>query len=386
MNVLVVSPFFPPDKTVGALRMASLVRFLANNNVNVFVLTNEKKLATTENKVKQYFVDPLEGNISYFKRFKENQRRYCEAFLQLTKEYDFDAVIVSGGPFYTFDIAIKSKILGIPCVLDFRDPWIFDYRDAKSFFKIKNIIGRLIELQMERRAVHAATKVVTVTPGWVNLFKKFYPFNKTKFCLIENGYDDALLESISLPETHENEKLKIAVFGKTFYYTKKYSEVFISTFKEFFNEIDMLQVGTREKIADDLLQKYNMPPNTLETTGFLNYKDGIKILNTADVFVIIDVRKHAIGTKIYDYIFLNKPIIYVGPKKTAIADIVRKLEHGFVCENSSELTSVFNSLLKSRCKKLTNSNKFFEYSRSTQNERWHCLLKEVSQYDYRQKK
>ena len=56
---------------------------------------------------------------------------------------------------------------------------------------------------------------------------------------------------------------------------------------------------------------------------FQDYATGIRKLQKADVCILIDIRKHAIGTKIYDYIYANKPIIYIGKKKTYLEKMVK---------------------------------------------------------------
>lgn len=376
MNVLVVAPHFPPDKTVGAVRMASLVRYLVKTE-KVSVLTNIKDSDFPIEGIAYTCVELLAKGRS-FARFKENQKRYCNAFLELCEKEKFDVVIVSGGPFFTFEIAVKAKKCGVPCILDYRDPWSFDYRDFKSFFAPKILIERLWELPMERRAVKAAKKVVTVTPGWVKTFWRMYPLQKNKFMLIENGYDDELLKGIDLVASRDGtEKFTIGVFGKAFYYTEKYSKIFLSGLREYQNDIELVQIGNKENNADALLLESGLSPEVLVTTGFMNYEEGIRSLNRADAFVIIDVRKSAIGTKIYDYIYLNKPIIYVGPPNTSFAEMVSSFTNGFVCSNSKEVNSAIKTLKLQSISTLEVGDRSTAYARSEQNKKWVKLLKET---------
>ena len=78
MNVLVVAPHFPPDKTVGAVRMASLVRYLVKTE-KVSVLTNKKDADFPIEGIAYKCVELFTQGHS-FARFKENQKRYCNAF------------------------------------------------------------------------------------------------------------------------------------------------------------------------------------------------------------------------------------------------------------------------------------------------------------------
>ena len=367
MRVLIVAPYFPPYKSVGALRMASLARYLLLHGIETDILTNTVD-GEAEIEATYHYVDIKNTGEKYYTRFKRNQMEYCEAFRKVCGNRHPDVVIVSGGPFYTFRIAQYAKESGLPCILDFRDPWIFEYRGAKSFFTVRNLISKFIELPWEREAVHAATCVVTVTDGWKKNFEKAYPFSKSKFMVIENGYDDALLQSISLDAPRHSKKITLAAFGKLFYYTQEYSKVFLNAYRKLQDRVDLMQIGQKETKSDELLTNCGISLDKLYATGFLNYQEGIKQLNQADAFLLIDSRRNAIGTKIYDYIYLNKPIIYVGPKRTVLAQIISRFENGFVCSSEQETEEALNNIKSGM--RLDEHIDISKYSRSAQNQNW----------------
>lgn len=372
MNLLIVAPAFPPDRRVGAVRMGSLARYLLKKNVSITVITNRKSSIDVD--VSKYvYVDILESG-RYSEKFEKNEQLYLDAFNKETDAGEYDTVIVSGGPFYTFSIAKSAKIKGIPCILDFRDPWIFDYREAKEFFSPKKLYTKAKELPKERAAVKAASAVVTVTDGWKRDFEKCYPSQKDKFFTILNGYDDELLTNLQRAEFDSQGKKIIGVFGKLFYYTEQYSKVFLNGIKALSNSFTILQIGEKEENAEQLMSECAVPLDTLESTGFLPYKEGIEYLMNADVLLIIDVRASAIGTKIYDYIFLGKPIIFVGPKTTQFAKIVGSIRGNYVCSTENEVTTAFKEILLKKKNISANNGEIDNYARSAQNERWWQLL------------
>ena len=61
----------------------------------------------------------------------------------------------------------------------------------------------------------------------INKFKLFYPFQKNKFKLIENGYNDSTNLNRNIGKT--NIDFQIGIFGKLFYYSEKYSNIFSSS-------------------------------------------------------------------------------------------------------------------------------------------------------------
>ena len=374
---IIVSPSFPPDKTVATVRMSSFVQFILSHNEEVIIVTNKKDECMPINHSMLTYVF-VEGNTtgSGLEVFNSNSQMYLNAVANILKYATINGILVSMGPFYTYRIALLAKQYSVKCVMDFRDPWVFDYRDAKTFFNFRNLIGLIAKISKERQCVHAASIVITVTEGWINTFRKFYPNEKNKFYLVENGYDDVLLNSIEL--TNEQEKneeiITFGVFGKLFYYTEKYSGIFLDALSKCGAENFFIkQIGNREDRTDILLENYKIPKSKVFCTGFMNYVDGIRELNNSDVLLIIDGRKSAIGTKIYDYIYLGKPIVYVGPRNTAISSIVKKLDNGFVCSNIQEMERAFSSLKNGIPQKRKGNN---DYSRTKQNERLYGLLKQ----------
>ncbi|MGI5977065.1 MAG: glycosyltransferase [Candidatus Limivicinus sp.] len=380
MNILIVSPYFPPDKGIGTLRMESLAKYLLKQGCEVTVLTNAKSCDSSSllPEFKYSFVNVPAEDLGYMREFIELQQLYKAAFEKLTDSKSFDAAVISGGPFYSFDVALADENR-LPCVLDFRDPWCFDYRPDKNFFNIKTLLCRMLEIPMERRAVKAAAAVVTVTEGWKNKFRRLYHRQRDKFYTIANGYNDEVLDSITFPDKTEEHGFTVGAFGKLFYYTEKYSRVFLSALHGMKDDIEILQVGEKEAEADRLLDESGLPENLLKSTGFLQYDEGIKELSRSDFFLIIDERKSAMGTKLYDYIYLNKPIVYVGPADTAIARTVSGFENGFACSSAEEVIQAIADIRKNHTVALTEKSIKADYSRSGQNKKYYALLKSLAE-------
>ena len=375
MKLLIVAPAFPPDRRVGAVRMGSLARYLLKKDVSITVITNRKD--NVEIPVSKYIYVDTQETGRYSEKFAHNEQLYLKAFNDEVDSEQYDTVIVSGGPFYTFSIAKASKYKKIPCVLDFRDPWIFDYREAKEFFSPKKLYTKIRELPKERAAVKEASAVVTVTDGWKQDFEQYYPSQRGKFYTISNGYDDELLTDLHKADYNKQGKVVIGVFGKLFYYTEQYSKVFLNGVRKFADKVSVLQIGEREPEASGLLEACNISSDLIKNTGFLPYKEGMKYLMNADVLMIIDVRANAIGTKIYDYIFLGKPIVFVGPRKTQFADMVGKFSENYICSTTEEVEDAFTNILAGHVKKTRTETNIKDYARSSQNERWWELLNEV---------
>ena len=86
MNILVVSPSFPPDKSVGTVRIVSLVNYLKRNNHNITILTRRKKckLNSDFEIIQIDESDIMEnGLLSKLKLFHFNQKIYSNMIKKL---------------------------------------------------------------------------------------------------------------------------------------------------------------------------------------------------------------------------------------------------------------------------------------------------------------
>ena len=108
--------------------------------------------------------------------------------------------------------------------------------------------------------------------------------------------------------------------------------------------------------------------------GPKSYYDTMEILNH-EVHVTVIIYKHMVGlgTKVFDYIMLNKPILYVGPKNTELANFLRQFENAYVCETEEEIISVLNLIYKKKALYLTDKPNNM-YSRDEQNMLYEKLL------------
>lgn len=386
MKILIVAPIFPPDSNVGALRMESLCTFLRKKEHEIILLTNKKLKPIPKTLVSLcYEVEINESKkITGYRLFNKYKKAYDDLFTSVLSAEYIDVIIISGGPFYTFQMSKKAKDKAVPCILDFRDPWVFDFRGLSDILSVKRLVTRIAFAPMERGSIKNATAVVTVTSGWVHQFKLLYPSFKEKFYLIENGYDDEKLRTLCISkkcETHSN-IIKIGVFGKLFYYSKYYSMLFLRSIKEVQDNngkhFFIQQIGDREPEADRYISKIGLAGDFLLSSGFVSYEKGIQDLVDCDVFLMIDSRKHALGTKIYDYIYLEKPILFIGSKKSSFSSLIQKYGNGYVCETKREIINALLSICHRNNHAINNRNSNVKnYSRSKSNKRWEKLLYKV---------
>lgn len=388
MKVLIIVGFFGADKTVGAKRMNSLATYLVRHGNEVTVMTTSKSYDMPKEfkNIEFCFVDeaPLAGSpMKNEKIFRLNRVKFENEYLRNISYINPDIILISGSPFYTFSITKLAKEKDIPCVLDFRDPWIFDFRGLKNTFSIRKNLYRMIHYSHERSAIANASAAVMVTKGWCDDYKRLYSKYRNKFFVVENGYDEQELDNIDVIDPDERveeiEGFKIGVFGKLAYYSENNTRLFFQGIKTIHDEsIHIVQIGEREKIVDSIINQFGMNADRIISTGFMDYKKGMATLKTLDALLIIDNRMHALGTKIYDYIYVNKPIIYIGPKDSDMANLVGRFEYGFICSKKFEIEETILKLIEQKPNKLQDGSDAYDYSRNRQNEKYMELLSSLS--------
>lgn len=131
--------------------------------------------------------------------------------LYLIKRYQPD-IIWSTYPIATAHLIgySLSRLTGVPWVSDFRDPMVDEVYPFDPFI-------RRTHLWIESKTVNRSSEIVLTTPGAVKDFKKRFPqIPSSRFCLIENGYDEenfTTAEAIITREQSESKQIVLVHSG-----------------------------------------------------------------------------------------------------------------------------------------------------------------------------
>src|SRR5699024_618796 len=156
---------------------------------------------------------------------------------------------------------------------------------------------------------------------------------KNKIDVIYNGFDANILKEKKHFDRKQHLNVgsyNLVVFGKLTYYSRRYSTMLFKALKELEkSKIDfhLTQIGTPEDETKLIIKEVGINKGLYTNTGFCDYEEGIEIIKAGNVCILIDIRKQAIGTKVYDYIYANKPIIYIGHNHTYLSDFIKTFEN-----------------------------------------------------------
>ena len=376
MKVLIVSPGFIPSATVGKIRMVSLSKYLMQFD-KVTVIQNKISSypqITDEKPVKG--VKVIEADVG--ETFSSGVKAYKRALSKVDLA-SYDIVIISVGPYYTLPLVneIKRKS-DIPVIIDYRDLWTRSYRDNDKQSKLEEYAKSFF---YERPALKKADGITICDEKSLQALKEQYSFlEKIKSKVIYNGYDDFALKDIKLRDReNDNNTITIGIYGKFSIYVKSsHLPWIVEELGEFWKAKNMslkiIQYGNKEPEMEKL---YSQNDIDYECRGFVEYSKGMQALaDEADVLMASNDAIMGDGPKIFDYIFLNKPIImYIIPGSTSDA-FVNSFDHGYGFFTREELRAAFDDIYNSKAKVLGENIDYKKYGRQMQNTIFRDFIKE----------
>lgn len=381
MNILIVSPAYPPFSGVGSLRMNSLSKYLKNNGERPIILRNKPTYWGKENLKTEVPKEIEIIDVDVCSSIKKNTQRYYHAISEVLKSGKIDIIIYSVGPYFTLEIAPKiSKVFNVKYIIDFRDLWVFENLGNRGI--VKNTTHYLLMLMnrySEKKAVMRANKIIVVTPGDKKIMQRHYRNQKDKIEIIFNGFEEQLINYDDTIET--NVKHTISTFGKFGYYAPNFAELLfeaIISVKSFGIDVLIQHIGAEEKYINELIVRKKYPEEIYSCTGYVNYEAGVEMTKKADVNFIIYKHPTGLGTKIFDYIACNKPIILVTDQAQALSQFVKSFKNGYVCKDKDGIIETIKHIIENDISTLDEKNRINLYSRKFQNKIYHELINEIA--------
>ena len=397
MKILLIGPYAPHGQ-VGAIRVLSLSRFLVNAGHDVSVLCLSEKsvkkmdakglTATIPENVKLYTYDITTNCNSTVKKTAINAKEFRAVLRKLLLKERFDSAIVSVGPFYTLNALDELQRTKIPYILDYRDLNISsaDKRKRKGVInKLKMILSFPGMFSREKKGLKNADYVTVVSEEMKNNLVDYFHVEKEKVFVAYNGFDDYLLSEFSNAQS-DNEYFTIGYFGKLMYYNKDLTvKLFeaIDKLNSSNNTVKFLHIGPENPAINSYFTESGLnKTGWYSCTGQMDYAEGVQRLSNCDVCALEYAYYEGPGTKVFDYIYLNKPIIGVTKPGIPLEKLLKRFDNGFVCHDTNEVMKAIQEIRQRKIKCLIEDEQpeavIYGYSRSKQNEVFGKLLENVN--------
>lgn len=388
MHIYIISHYFIPFAGVGTKRIAYLVKYLLEkgNQITLFKANNNYYPEITDAKIHHSNLTIINVSVSGI-----SDRNWAKAYLNkiqenIDLEQKPDLVIFSAGPFFYLSIStIIRERYSIPYIIDFRDTFLntkgFYERHAK--FALRRFVRYLLFcfFDVNKSAILRADSIITVTESEKKVLIRHYGKSiADKIEVVRNGFDDNLLDSIETIEKPIDIKngYKIGVFGKFAYYNADYAHTFINTVISLSNlyPATVYLVGKKEDEFNEYIQNGHKNVSLVQT-GYLSYTEGLQILSNCQILVLNNRSSNSHGTKIFDYIALNKPIIAFIHPDSEIADLLRPFNNAFIVTNENECRKAIENILQKKLNCLDEHIDLYNYSRLSQTRIYEHLIHSV---------
>jgi len=195
-----------------------------------------------------------------------------------------------------------------------------------------------------------------------------------------NGYNDILLKENIKKQIKKDKKediLQVGIFGKFDCYSRQNTETLIAALKTLNFKVVIHQIGRREEGFINLIRENNLEDN-FKFWGYQEYIKGLQILNYLDCLLLNVRERYELGTKIFDYIYLNKPIIAFSPEQGEVNKVLEEFKYGFCLSKNDprKLAKILHKISNTKNKFLTTNKRNLEkYSRTYQFKR---LLEKIN--------
>lgn len=388
MRLLIVSPYFAPSSLVGAQRMTSLAKYLHDlgHEIHVIHLTADTMQRTTGSSCHSTAPEGLilhpfdlpEEIPNIFANELNKGRAFDVVFEQVLESYKFDGLLVTLGPFYPL-YSLKKF------VEKYKLPYMLDFRDLGSIERIKkdtllNFIKtwstELYAHHVEATVIKGADFVTVVCPGDVGRMQKAYKIPDDKIDCIFNGFDEERMKGLQL-RSPEGKTFKIGVFGKFMIYNKDKGPRILRAVDRLRKEgydVEIVHVGVgRDKVLETVAA-LGVDPACYNGQGIRDYREGVEIMSGCNMFAMDYVHPTGLGTKIFDYINLNKPVLVVAPKDIYFAEFISQFENCFRVETEDEIYNTFKKIIDEQIENLGKDVNADRFSRRHQNKRFQTLV------------
>lgn len=382
MRILIIAPYFPPCAGVCTARMASLATQMSESGHDVYVLSDDPSSYDVFDD--EYDIKSVSRiSVSDHSGFFCSAKKYYNKVRQLLSTIEpLDNIIITVGPFYNIyymhKIAKLVRRYSTSIVLDMRDFWL-SKNDLRGKFYDKYIKRYLL-----KRAFKHVAKIVVVCQGMALSLSQNYGLDPVKLTVIRNGFseynDEVCIPPIILGELEKlnhSTDLTLAISGSFSNYSKTNAEISLSSILHPSMRIGFVHIGNSDAMITDYISNNLTNSNEILTTGFQNYDVTMKLLSLADALLIVGRHKIGLGTKVYDYIHLNKPIILVNSTASELSDFLSKFKNFYLCKSTKELYATLNLIKENGITVLDDTFDISSYSRTTQNNKYISLLQNL---------
>jgi glycosyltransferase involved in cell wall biosynthesis len=299
------------------------------------------------------------------------------------KKNHIDAILTDGPPHTNTVIACKlSKKFNIPWLADFQDPWT--QVDYYKLFKLSKWADKK-HRKLEQEVFKTAKKITIASPSWKKDIEKIGAKNAD---VIFWGYD----EDDYKPFVNQTLDKKFTIAHTGLLGFDRNPDVLFDVLKDIKKEIPQFAEDIRINLAGmidysviECIKQNGLEENT-NNFGTISRNNALGLVMKAQLLLLpinkADNAKGRIPAKLFEYLRSQRPILYLGPLNSDVANIINYTSSGKCFEyNDYENIKSFVKYRYKRFQEFKTDNSEFdisEYSVKKQTEKIAHYLDEIT--------
>jgi len=410
-NVLIVTYYWPPAGGPGVQRILKFTKYLKDFNwrpciltvksgefpaideslvdeiptdVNIYKTFNPEptvlynKLSGKKSHLPTFILNPDERD-TYKKKiakwiranlFIPDAKRYWLRFavqkgMQIIKQNHIDLIFSSSPPHTVQLIGRKlAQKSGLPWVADFRDPW----SDAFWQYEMKRVFFKKHDLNLEKKVLREADRIITVSADLVELFKDKI---SREYQIIPNGFDAADFTGVHKEAGKKFRITYVGTLGKNQQITPLL-DALAQLDRPVLNTMTLTFYGDAHSSIHVQIQKRQLQ-HLIAFKPYIPHREMVQeIVNTELLLLVIpDVQenKGILTGKLFEYLATGNFILGIGPQEGAAAKILQQTGCGIMYDNDADLTAILKQRYQSWLnneKAVINKTEIQKYARKNQ--------------------
>lgn len=356
-RVLLIAQYFPPAGGVGTHRVTKFVKFLPQAGWDPIILSIRPESYPPFIRHDESMLADIPPSASLI-RTAYLQRRWLlddgvrwfptmlPAAIRLVRRAAPDVCFLSGGPFFPLVAGpLLKTLLGLPYVVDLRDPWRLAEHRGRST-GVRSYLSKLASELLEPPVVRRAANVICVSQPMRDRYAAAYPdLADDHFQVIPNGFDPDDFDSLA---AWSYDRFTIVFAGKFRYREAvRNPRPFFRALKQVVQvhpQVTFVHIGIEEQEVREAAKDEGVHDHVV-FTGPKPYAETLRRIKGADLALLIGggllTEQSA---KIFDYLGCKRPILALAPAGGGIADVLAATGAGWLIEPDNQ-KAIFRQLL-----------------------------------------
>ncbi len=350
-EILVIQYSYFPDHSAVAKLLGELLPYVKRATKHNITVYCSNSLHTKQGEIKEKNKENKDGIC--IKRFKTVGKRgpgilsrvlgylffYLKIFISLLFSTKWDLIVVMTTPPLIGNVVAAAKYLAgktkiVNYIEDLYPEILYDMGYINQSFLVRKLqklnrmkfaradaiitLGRYMTLRIGRYKDVFKKKIYEI-PNWsANRSLVLKRYDKKKFLIMYSGNMGLAHEFTLLPDL-----VKMLTLDETIYFT-------------------FVGGGAKESYVKSVFNGIN--PDKFRFYPYLPLEEHYARLNEADMF-IVSQKNSTVGdilpSKLYSYLAAGRPLLFLGPRKSEIGELIIKEEIGAVFESIEDLDSVY---------------------------------------------